>query len=113
MSNGCIRYKDLSFSRTFDEEGRPYPIADDDLSEILSKSDFAKPKRSWVKMPSLDVQIPECPAFESCKALGQVKCYRCVDHRPVDSWKRWVRKQIRKAKKAGIFNCQTPEGGQL
>lgn len=28
--------------RTFDQEGRPYPIADDDLGEILSKSDFAK-----------------------------------------------------------------------
>jgi hypothetical protein len=35
----------LASERTFDSEGRPYPIADDDLEEILSRSDFAPIKR--------------------------------------------------------------------
>jgi hypothetical protein len=51
-------------------------------------------------MASQIIQIPECPAYESCKALNQVKCYRCAIHLPVDSWKRKVKKQIRKAQKA-------------
>ncbi len=42
MSYGSL-YKNLSYSRSFDSEDRPYPIADDDLSDVLSKSDFAEP----------------------------------------------------------------------
>jgi hypothetical protein len=34
-------YKPLLFERVFDWEGRPYPIVDDDLDEVLSKSEFA------------------------------------------------------------------------
>jgi hypothetical protein len=35
-----------SILRTFSEDGKPYPIIDDDLDEVLSKSDFAKPRRN-------------------------------------------------------------------
>jgi hypothetical protein len=41
-----LEFKLMSISRSFDSEGRPYPIVDDDLSGVLAKSDFAKPKRS-------------------------------------------------------------------
>jgi hypothetical protein len=44
-----IPYKPIFASvRSFDHEGRPFPIADDDLEDILAKSDFAKGKdRGW------------------------------------------------------------------
>ena len=35
----------LTISRGFSEDGRPYPIHDDDLSEVLSKSDFTETRR--------------------------------------------------------------------
>jgi hypothetical protein len=38
-------YKYLSDSISFDSEGRTYPIADADLIDVLSKSDFAKPEK--------------------------------------------------------------------
>jgi len=31
--------------RSFDHDGRPYPIHDDDLEDIFSKSDYARGKR--------------------------------------------------------------------
>jgi hypothetical protein len=38
-------FKPLLILRSFDDEGRTYPIKDDDLDECFSKSDFAKGKR--------------------------------------------------------------------
>jgi hypothetical protein len=37
-----ILFSHLHTSRSFDSAGRPYPIYDDDLDEIFSRSDFAK-----------------------------------------------------------------------
>jgi hypothetical protein len=39
------QFKLLGVSRSFDSEGRPYPIHDDDLDGILAKSDFATTRR--------------------------------------------------------------------
>lgn len=38
--------REYKIYRTFDEEGRPYAIYDDDLAEVLSGSDFAQERRS-------------------------------------------------------------------
>lgn len=42
MIYACHEFKRLSSERSFDSEGRPYPIIDDDLADVLSRSDFAK-----------------------------------------------------------------------
>jgi len=47
------------------------------------------------------ISIPECLAYESCKALEQVRCLRCL-HMPIDTWQRCVRKRIAKARKASL-----------
>ena len=38
----CQIYRLLGILRSFDSEGRPYRIRDDDLEEVLSKSDYHK-----------------------------------------------------------------------
>ena len=35
----------ITIERSFDDEGKPFEIADDDLEDIFSKSDFARGKR--------------------------------------------------------------------
>jgi len=41
-----IPYKSIfAIERSFDPEGKPYQILDDDLEDILAKSDFARGKR--------------------------------------------------------------------
>jgi hypothetical protein len=45
MINKPFSIKTLRSYRTFDVEGRPYPILDDDLDELLADSDFARPRR--------------------------------------------------------------------
>jgi len=42
MHNDSILYEALHIFRSFDSEGRPHAIFDDDLEGIFSKSDFAK-----------------------------------------------------------------------
>jgi hypothetical protein len=37
-----IEFKPLGVLRSFDHEGKPYPIHDDDLEDIFAKSDYAK-----------------------------------------------------------------------
>jgi hypothetical protein len=44
------------------------------------------------------VPIPECMAYESCKAMDRIKCLRCL-HMPIDTWQRTVRKRIYQANK--------------
>jgi hypothetical protein len=38
-------FKPLGLERSFDSEGRPYEIFDDDLKDVLAPSDFADPGR--------------------------------------------------------------------
>jgi hypothetical protein len=46
MNYDCPFYKPfLASDRSFDEDGRPYRIADDDLEDIFSESDFAQTGR--------------------------------------------------------------------
>jgi len=45
MIYDCYEFKALATERSYDSEGRPLPIADDDLEDILSRSDFATPRR--------------------------------------------------------------------
>jgi hypothetical protein len=41
----CYVFKPLGIARSFDHEGKPFPIADDALEDIFSKSDFASGKK--------------------------------------------------------------------